>query len=165
MITDKEINQLLDRVVHNDINGVERMLEAGADIDYVTKKVYSPLMVAVLQGFPKMTKFLLEKGADMDLVGPEYETAMDMAKKMYEHMRRHGNVAEIVAYRDIYGMLRDKGAKTARQLGVVYTDSGKLIEQREEAFLRALCAVARTGKKARLNDFIEKQMGGVVDLV
>ena len=165
MSTDNQINQLLDRVVHNDINGVERMLEAGADIDYVTKKVYSPLMVAVLQGFPKMTKFLLEKGADMDLVGPEYETAMDMAKKMYEHARRHGNVAEIVAYRDIYGMLRDKGAKTARQLGVVYTDSGKLIEQREEAFFRALCSVARTGKKARLNDFIEKQMGGVVDLV
>ena len=78
MSTDDQINQLLDRVVHNDINGVERMLEAGADIDYVTKKVYSPLMVAVLQGFPKMTKFLLEKGADMDLVGPEYETAMDM---------------------------------------------------------------------------------------
>ena len=165
MVVDNEFNQLLERVIKNDQAGVEKMMSEGVDIDYATKQVYSPLMVAVLQGLPEMTKFLLEKGADVDLVGPEYETAMDMAKKMYDHMRRQGNVAEIVAYRDIYGMLRDKGAKTGRELGIVFTDTSKMVDKREDVFFKALCTVARTGKKARLNDFIDKQMGGVVDSV
>lgn len=165
MTFEEQINQLLDCVVQNDKVGVEKMLNEGADLDYATKEVYSPLMAAVVEGNPQMVTFLLEKGADVNLVGPRYETALDMANNLYESMRRNGSTADMVTYRDIRNILKGKDAKTALELGVAFKDSEKISQKGEEAFLKALSTVARTGKKSRLVDFIDNQMNSTVDSV
>ncbi len=165
MTFEEQINQLLDYVVKNDKVGVEKMLNEGADLDYTTKEVYSPLMAAVVEGNPQMVTFLLEKGADVNLVGPRYETALDMANNLYEAMRRNGSTADMVTYRDIRNILKGKDAKTALEVGVAFKDSEKIVQKGEEAFLKALCTVARTGKKSRLVDFIDNQMNSTVDSV
>lgn len=158
-----KLEELYDCINQGDVQGVERLIESGANFDFASKKLYSPLMAATIHGQLDVVKLLYKKGADLNLVGPEYQTALDIAYNMYQSMRRHGHVVAIKTARDIFAFLKERGAKTANELGVYQTDSKDRISQKGDTFLNGLRLIARTGRKRTVNDFIDRKLNGQVD--
>lgn len=60
-------NTLISAVAKNDLDTAKKIIEGGADINFLGEKGYSPLHGASISGFDKMTKLLLENKADTEL--------------------------------------------------------------------------------------------------
>lgn len=64
---------LLDKVMSNDLEGVKELVSAGADLNIKDDMMdFTPLILSVYSGNKEMAEFLLSKGADINL--PEERT-------------------------------------------------------------------------------------------
>lgn len=64
----KKLNErLFDAVWEGDIMGVQKALKAGADVNYKNESDLTPLREAVRRGHTEIVKFLLKRGAEVDV--------------------------------------------------------------------------------------------------
>lgn len=91
----------LDKRLHsavrqNNIPEVEKILDAGAKIDYMYCSVYSALMEAVSDGFYEMAEMLIKRGADVNLEAYEsdkttlYFAVKGKNEKMFQLLLSNG---------------------------------------------------------------------------
>ncbi len=72
---------LLKVVRIQDLASAERLLEAGADIDYRDMQGFTPLMRSVETGYLKMAEALIGRGADIAVTNFAGLSALDIAKQ------------------------------------------------------------------------------------
>ena len=60
-------DELLDAVLNNDANEVERLIRAGANIDKQDEEKCSALILASTRGYKECVEKLIEGGADIDI--------------------------------------------------------------------------------------------------
>jgi uncharacterized protein len=76
---------------NNDVSMIELLLQYGADINYqgVGHNTQTPLMTSSYFGCLEATKYLLKKGADVNIKTKDNETALDLAllNKKYDVLK------------------------------------------------------------------------------
>ncbi len=87
---------LLHRAAHEgDTATVERLLEAGGEVDAATRHGVTPLALASARGYPAVVETLLDAGADANRPSPQGETPLMVAARTgvvdsIEALLRHG---------------------------------------------------------------------------
>jgi ankyrin repeat protein len=70
----------MQAVQRNDVRGVQRQIEAGADVNALEANGDAPLVMAAYLGHTEIVRLLLEAGADVTAVDPEMKgTALHAA--------------------------------------------------------------------------------------
>jgi ankyrin repeat protein len=72
---------LTGAIIHNQIQIVKYLIEAGFDIDEKGADGYTPLTEACHLNYTSIVKYLLGKGADKELTNDHGEKAIDIAIK------------------------------------------------------------------------------------
>jgi len=97
-----------------DIEKVKEFLQNKPDTNYIDKKGYAPIHLAVMAEKKDMVEFLLKEGADVNLPTPDNLTALDIAEGMYYKVfmvkERVKTIDEMSA------ILRQHGAKNYRDI-------------------------------------------------
>jgi len=81
-------NNLIELIIHNDIEGVKKFIAEGGDLNFQDKFGKTALMFASFHNKPEIVKLLVEAGAKLDVQDQWGETALDYAKE--------GNNKEII---------------------------------------------------------------------
>ncbi len=101
------LNEALFQAISQDHPNVAKLLlAAGADINHKNERGYRPLSMAVLKGNVKLTKWMLENGADPKLVDGDGQTPLNLARQM---MNMRGG-EQVAWYRQVIVLLKKYGA-------------------------------------------------------
>ncbi len=165
MYTDPVAFEFFDCINRGEVKRLQTLIDEGFELNYASKKIYSPLMAAVASGQIEVVDLLIRNGADVNLVGPNYETALDMANKFYDTWRRHGARKSLVISRKIKEFLTRNGAKTSQELGVADQWVRRDIYKKDEILFNTIKTIAKSGNKEKLSQFIDKKLSGCVDTV
>ena len=107
MYQDATAQEFFDCMNAGELKRLKELIDAGFDLNYADLRVYSPLMTAVALGRLEVVDLLLKNGADINLVGPNYETALDMANKHYYSWRRRGATQSLLVAHKIKAYLKN----------------------------------------------------------
>jgi len=75
------IRQLFESIEKNDIKRVKQLIKNGADLDFLSKKTYTPLILAVCMNRIEVIEILLDNQAKIDLTGFNGNTALMLSSK------------------------------------------------------------------------------------
>ena len=93
--TDDMGDALLEAAAKGNIEEVERLIGAGADLDSRDRNGRTPLMEATQKGHLDVVKLLVDKGAQINARGTSGETALSLArqrgpKELRDLLREYG---------------------------------------------------------------------------
>lgn len=165
MYQDATAQEFFDCMNAGELKRLKELIDAGFDLNYADLRVYSPLMTAVALGRLEVVDLLLKNGADINLVGPNYETALDMANKHYYSWRRRGATQSLLVAHKIKAYLTQCGAKTAQELGIMDQRLKQNFDKKDEILFNALKTISHAGNVAKLSQFIDTELSGYLDSV
>lgn len=165
MYADPVAFEFFDCINRGEVKRLQTLIDEGFELNYASKDIYSPLMTAVASGQIEVIDLLLKNGADINLVGPNYDTALDIANKLYDTWRRRGAPKSLAISRKIKNFLIQNGAKTSQELGVADQWVRRDIYKKDELLFNMIRTVAKSGNKDKLSQFIDKNLSGYVDTV
>lgn len=116
----EETLSLFEAVQKNDLSGVKKALQRGADINHQEGNI-SPLMTSLQLGFPKLSKELIKLGASIETEDENGLNALEISLKQ--------------SFTDLASFLIEKGAKLPRDTSIL---SDLISEERDQALNLAL---------------------------
>ena len=109
--------QLNEAIASDDWASIDRLLEEGADVNYMADTGATPLIVAVLMNNPNIVRHLIEKGADVNKIGLDDSTALDLATLLFTLEKSGSNDAsKLKLIQECRYILLDHGAKTKQSI-------------------------------------------------
>ena len=74
---DGEFGMLANKVRYNDISAVKELIASGADINHQQERYgHTPLIIACNYNYKELAKFLISKGADINIRGKDGSSAL-----------------------------------------------------------------------------------------
>jgi ankyrin repeat protein len=118
---------LMRTVETGDIEGAQRLIDAGADVNARSNSGVTALMTAAGMGHLDVTRLLLEKGADVNAKTPGNYTAL-----MNAALTGQGEIVKVLLDAGADPNVKDVSGKTARDyaLSKEHKDIADLLEQR-----------------------------------
>ncbi len=92
---DRGNSPLMEAALRGDSETVDKLLEAGADLDFQSKNGQTALMLAVGEGFTDVAKTLLDRGADTEPVDQ-----LGMTAGKYAQLFKHTEISELIRRRE-----------------------------------------------------------------
>jgi len=85
------LQQMLSKIVENDIDALNSLIQSGVDVNYRDKNGITPLMLASGHGLVEVVKFLIKNGADVNSVSARGGTPLILAAG-----RGHGEIVVLL---------------------------------------------------------------------